>query len=487
MTLTPACFDREVKYKWRVGRQKDERTMWSDTKKWGEFSLYLLPEFLQTVAKYDEKKRVLSATAYPRRQVLLSSKVGIGLYPKGNFTNAVAEPEAHNEYSYMDQFNEYIEEFHKPEAGTYNVAPFVRMFGVNMPVNDDKVYAEVTIPPYIEIAQDSVVVTDKKQRLEIPFETNSNKVTVSAVNTVIGTSALNVTVSPHDSIAKQDTLIIEVDENASILGNSGDIVLTATHDDVTASDTLRVIQEGTTITAKNVYASVYQGYKGTWSRHDNHGTDITNETAGDIGFVFNQDQEHKSASVQCSRSGDLLNVEISVDNSKTPWSNDNENYPYFRVSGSGYETIKGHLSLVIDLNSNPKRVISGSLNWETTFYDHSEETDWSDINGTVYISGKSNDTTNKSSVSQGTITSDLQYKESPEWSDERYIRFEGINLKNWFSGSYSSSESFNGTKNNYDWEGICTDNYTLIDNQSVSGSVDTDPSARSEFTLLIFY
>ena len=245
VALTPACMDRELKYKWRVGQKKEERTMWSDTKKWGEYSLYLLPEFLQTKVNYNTTDRVLSATIYPRRQVLIGSTIGIGVYPKDKFDAPVAQVQNPTDYSYTNQYIEFTTDFKKLEAGTYNVGPYVQMFGVKLPVNDDDVYSKVTVPPVLKLSTDSININTESQKVEIPFMTNSNQVLVTIIKTA-GESVekwLKAAVSNQGTGERQDTLTLDLKGNETVFRRGADVILTTKVDTFTVSDTLHIRQE----------------------------------------------------------------------------------------------------------------------------------------------------------------------------------------------------------------------------------------------------
>lgn len=258
VALTPVCIDRELKYKWRVGQTKEERTLWSDTKKWGEYSLYLLPEFLKTKVDYNVTDRVLSTTIYPRRQVVMGSTIGIGVYPKDKWDAPIAEVQNTTDYSYTHQYNEFSTQLTKLEAGTYNVGPYVQMFGVKLPVNDDKVYTKVTIPPVLKLSVDSVKADTDSQKIEIPFSTNSNQVQVTVVKTggAPVEKWLKAEVSNQGTGERQDTLTLDLKGNETVFGRGADVILTAQVDSVIVSDTLHIRQGNQALNIKGVRAKV---------------------------------------------------------------------------------------------------------------------------------------------------------------------------------------------------------------------------------------
>lgn len=500
VALTPACMDRELKYKWRVGKQKDERTMWSDSKKWGEYSLYLLPEFLKTKVKFNETDRTLSATIYPRREVLIGSTIGIGVYSKDNPAVPVAEIQNPSDYSYTNQYNEFSTKFEKLEAGVYNVGPYVKMFGTKLPVNDDNVYTEVTVPPVINIPQDSVIVDEHTQVIKIPFKTNCKDVAATVLNYGAGSSIYNTTLSTHESMEKSDTLVVELTENQSLFKRDDKIVLTATIGDIAVSDTVKVKQRGGSIVSNEAYIDVARYSKGTYhytsvspDREDLN-SDKTEPLTNAVGFSMNSysygQGVYKNVDTKVSKNDDLLSVDMDVVTYDETTNNSYHEFEKFDDEGSSRKLQTSHISLVIDLSEEPARVISGSFSENYQYSAEWDDTSWGGNLGEtryVWIVSKGNSTEQWST--EGSFTCDLKTSYLTAYKgDEKYkvVRFDGINLSNnWLTGNYQLKEKYESNTVHYRRDGTISEQSRLTTNKE--GSSIANPDDVGRFGLSIYY
>lgn len=163
LEFTTFSFDRELKYKWRVGRKKEERTLWSDTQKAGSITWYLLPDFLDTQAEVDNTSKQVKATVFPRRRVFATSEIGIGAIDEYR-NNAIVLSRFGKEYGFREQFNEFAGVFpfsQFPYAGKYKIAPLMRLFGETFAaLNEGK---EIEVPPYIELSADTLTFQSEEE------------------------------------------------------------------------------------------------------------------------------------------------------------------------------------------------------------------------------------------------------------------------------------------------------------------------------------
>ena len=75
----PWCVDRELKYKWRVGKKKEERTLWSDTKPNKGIRFLLAPEFKKSDVVHNKTAKTVTVTLHPTGKVFTRSYIGVGI------------------------------------------------------------------------------------------------------------------------------------------------------------------------------------------------------------------------------------------------------------------------------------------------------------------------------------------------------------------------------------------------------------------------
>lgn len=168
--LSAFSFDRELKYSWMFAGNREDRTLWSDTQKSGTATYYLYPDFLDTEASYDETTHCVKATVRPRRQVVKTSTIGIGIYDN---KGTLVASRFGKDYGFLNSFNEYTVTFspNELEAGTYKVRPLVKLVGdLKVPVIDAG--TEVEVLPYVKFEKDKVVVSAQKGSVDVGLETN---------------------------------------------------------------------------------------------------------------------------------------------------------------------------------------------------------------------------------------------------------------------------------------------------------------------------
>ncbi|MBP3227381.1 MAG: hypothetical protein J6M53_01205 [Bacteroidaceae bacterium] len=157
LDFTTFSFDRELKYKWRVGTKKEERTLWSDTQKAGSVTWYLLPNFLDTQAEVDKAAKQVRATVFPRRNVFATSEIGIGAIDESGEAPNLILFRYGKKYGFSERFNEYSNAFpfsYFPRAGRYKIAPIMKIFGETLAAFEEGV--DVDIPPYIDVSTDTL-------------------------------------------------------------------------------------------------------------------------------------------------------------------------------------------------------------------------------------------------------------------------------------------------------------------------------------------
>ena len=213
--LSAFSFDRELKYSWMFAGNREDRTLWSDTQKSGTTTYYLYPDFLDTEASYDETTHCVKATVRPRRQVVKTSTIGIGIYDN---KGTLVASRFGKDYGFLNSFNEYTVTFspNELEAGTYKVRPLVKLVGdLKVPVIDAE--TEVEVLPYVKFENDKVVVSAQKGYVDVGLETN---MTISQLlnfsNSIYAGKGTTCSIFMDDNDGKIK-LRIEYEENKSAL------------------------------------------------------------------------------------------------------------------------------------------------------------------------------------------------------------------------------------------------------------------------------
>ena len=197
--ISQLSFDRELKYSWRVGRRpRQERSLWSDTQKFGAVAWYFLPDFLETKADDNEAAKQFRATVYPRRMVLLPSNIGIGAYDKDG---KLLIARYGKKYSFSNTFEEFSATFKYdefPGPGKYSLRPIIE--SGSTPYSAKSAAAEVEIPAYLTIETDSIVLESKADVQRIPRRCLPIRTEGCAISV-----PTEITFKPHSKKTKTDS------------------------------------------------------------------------------------------------------------------------------------------------------------------------------------------------------------------------------------------------------------------------------------------
>jgi len=143
--------DRDLKYKWRVGSKKEERTLWSDTKTYDALRYYLTPEFNRKPdVDYNVTDHIATVTVYPSGNVFTQSRVGVALKLGSLYNNQ--ELFSYGAYYHpTNKVESYTGTFHVDTlwAGSYDVYPCTTVDGVRYHPVCESSYFEI---PYKEIS-----------------------------------------------------------------------------------------------------------------------------------------------------------------------------------------------------------------------------------------------------------------------------------------------------------------------------------------------
>lgn len=302
--LSTLSFDRELKYSWRVGRRpRQERSLWSDTQKFGTVAWYFLPDFLDTKAEENEAQKQFRATVYPRRMVLLPSNIGIGAYDKDG---KLLIARYGKKYSYTNSFEEFSATFKYdefPGPGKYSLRPIIE--SGSTPYNAQGAAAEVEIPAYMTIETDSIVLECKAEVQRIPFESNVEDVRMIGYD---GDYFQNTLEKDQNG---QRYIVITPEENTSLYTKRGQLVFEAyDNDGRPMRDTLIVRQYGTDDVA-NLYQSISVSIN--WeSLKNGHFYEKDTETGKDNKETYSNEERNTSERFVFSRAEGSNHAEFNI-------------------------------------------------------------------------------------------------------------------------------------------------------------------------------
>lgn len=240
--------DRELKTKYITfadhSHSMNEKTFWSDTRKFLTSRWSLFPNFVATTVDYNKDTNLLGVTVRPRGQVFWRSWVGVGI----DDMNGKRIQTVYNEqqsYDMGNTFNSFSAQFNDLEPGQYKVQPVLRSMGVDFPTYND---TTITIPVIFKNEVDSMELDSKKQNKTVKFYTNAKKVElVNAFGFYPYSSDDNTYMIGPGAEVRLLTSAISVDfvENGSMLPNEIRIVLKGTNEaeDVVAYDTICFVQD----------------------------------------------------------------------------------------------------------------------------------------------------------------------------------------------------------------------------------------------------
>ena len=483
LAMTPACMDRELKYKWRVGKKKEERTMWNDSKKWGETSWYLFPDFLKTKAVVAEKDKSVNVTVYPRRQVLLSTRMGVGLYRKNDmYGQPVAEIDYSSAYGYRNQFNEFETVFDKVGAGTYIATPYVTLFGTKLSVFDSNVFTEVVVPPMIVLEKDSVEVDSQTKTVSIPFVTNCPEVSVKSQNLGF---AKQIT-TEIDSVTQTGVLTIDLNDNQELVSQGGDVILSATVDGVTVKDTVTIGRKGLPFEIDRLRIDVGVATKGTMHYWGVNIVpyDKTDEEVGWQPITMGQGKD-KDYEMEYSRDGDFLIVKASRDLSEGEKSSSTTTYDGGSETDYSSHTRKESITFVVDISKEPFKIVRGSLDIEYYKQSHYEMTHYYNWGNQYYRDRTGNSSSNESRVVHAEWTMEVNGNVEQKY---RYIHFNMPNSQmpdNWVKINHDYEHHFIYNVTNYDKNGNVTSNDRTEKHSECHYKFTRDYA--SDFDIYIYY
>lgn len=154
--------DRDLKYKWRVGSKKEERTLWSDTKTYNAIRYYLVPEFNRKPdVDHNLTTHIVTATVYPTGNVFTQSRVGVAVGLGRNYDNQELFSYGAS-YHPTNKIESYTGTFLVDTlwAGSYEVYPCVTVDGTR--------YKPVIAASYFEI--DYEETNNIPETITIPHE-----------------------------------------------------------------------------------------------------------------------------------------------------------------------------------------------------------------------------------------------------------------------------------------------------------------------------
>lgn len=302
--LSQLSFDRELKYSWRVGRRpRQERSLWSDTQKFGSVAWYFLPNFLETKADDNEAAKQFRATVYPRRMVLLPSNIGIGAYDKDG---KLLIARYGKKYSFSNTFEEFSATFKYdefPGPGKYSLRPIIE--SGSTPYSAKSAAAEVEIPAYLTIETDSIVLESKADVQRIPFESNVDDVRY------LGADGDYFQASIEKDQNGQRHIVITPEENKSIYTQRGMLFFEAyDNDGRPMRDTLIVRQYGTDDVA-NLYQSIRAHIKWT-ALKNGHMYERDTERDLDISETYSNEEFPSTEDIVFSRAEGSNHSEFSI-------------------------------------------------------------------------------------------------------------------------------------------------------------------------------
>ena len=356
------------------------------SKSWEFFcdTLHLVPDFLDTRARFDSTSLAVKATVFPRGNVLSELGLGISVVPAYETTLQKKTNMSTKKYGTGDPTYAYASDFKDVPPGLYRVMPVLKWDTFDIPVETKAV--DLLVPPVLEVSQDTVQVSKEAKQIKLSVKTNCRDIEIQDND-----QWANATISePDEGDPSTRTLTVDVAANNSVLQRSSDIILSATEDGETVFDTLCVKQKSTLpdrvnvtffqlrphMHIKNSFRSYsYNNLNGEWENREN----TPSEDDGEI-CPFPGSFNYLEATCEPSADGNNLIISCSVDLSENPGSHPES---WTATSDAGEEAHKiiytyrysGTLNMTIDLSkkkqarlSHFQAVVNRHLDQRDTWY-----------------------------------------------------------------------------------------------------------------------
>lgn len=323
-------------------------------------TLFIVPDFEPTIAKYDTEKGELKVDVRARKKVFIPNLLGIRLndYENEPVTTVwdtsnyifLTPPRSKRDFSYT---------FSNLKAGRYTVYPMTMIAGQEIPVNEFK--EEVIVAPMLSLGPDTLVNVDgNAHEDQILFESNVAKAEdimaypvyeEYGVSTVMSADGwIHAEIVDFDPGRKYGYVKYTVDENKSIFSREGKISITATGAGYETTKTIRIVQAAGG-TVKRVQLSVSYTIP---------------EEYKDLKFFY----LHEIGSldyipVSQSRDGDILTIEGTYMGK----------YPGMGSDSDQKNEQNLRFQLIADLNPKNPRIISGTLSNHIKYLSEKHEDD----------------------------------------------------------------------------------------------------------------
>lgn len=307
-------------------------------------TLFIVPDFEPTIAKYDTEKGELKVDVKARKKVFIPNLLGIRLYDYENepvttvwdTSNYIflTPPRSKRDFSYT---------FSNLRPGRYTVCPMTMIAGQEIPVNEFK--EEVIVTPMLSLGPDTLVNIDgNAHEDQILFESNVAKAEdimaypvyeEYGVSTVMSADEwIHAEIVDFDSGRKYGYVKYTVDENKSIFSREGLINIIATGGGYETMKTIRIVQAAGG-TVKRAMVRCTFAMPDEYAAHKVITTEI-----GSLDYL----------PVSQSREGDILTIEGTyMGNYQELHGDDEINEQNLRFQ------------LIADLNPKNPRIISGTV------------------------------------------------------------------------------------------------------------------------------
>lgn len=331
----------ELKFLWN---DPEKTTFFERSEQFGTLEWYLLPNFKEIDAVFDNQNDETTVTLYPERKTFVPSYVGIALY---NYNRELLEKRFDTFSHFWTTPREKFEtKFAGLPCGEYYVTPYLRTLGYEFSVGSPTKYFTVT--PTINFIDKEYTFSGEAEKKDIYFKTNSNKFNVvfqqpstSDPNYWYSTNWATVSVTDVDTEAKDAFLHIELPKNPGLFPRKGRVIVSASAGRSITRDTIYIEQLSTRADVKSVSFSA--------SIPSTQSSEVTEIINGETTHSSSTNSSSISASysntypVTCERKGNILT--FTGNHSYTDSSNNN--YVY-------------QLSLVVDASEKPGKIVSGS-------------------------------------------------------------------------------------------------------------------------------
>jgi hypothetical protein len=353
------------------------------SKSWEFFcdTLHLVPDFLDTRARFDSTSLAVKATVFPRGNVLSELGLGISVVPAYETTLQKKTNMSTKKYGTGDPTYAYASDFKDVPPGLYRVMPVLKWDTFDIPVETKAV--DLLVPPVLEVSQDTVHVSKEAKQIKLSVKTNCRDIEIQDND-----QWANATISePDEGDPSTRTLTVDVAANNSILQRSSDIILSATEDGETVFDTLCIRQKSTLpdrVTVNLTWLTAHmheEGYTLTYSSTNRDGgwsnrELVPSEYDGER-RIFPVRFNHLDA--LCHHSENLLIIKDTIDLREDPgyrpedWSATSEAGQESHFYNYFYEYY-GTIYMVIDLSQN-KENVARLVCFDATVERHKKEKD----------------------------------------------------------------------------------------------------------------